>query len=228
MKTPESFDLPSPAALNEITREFELTDSQRRELELVLRHAREDLVGYFQTRIGRGPRKDRMDQLAALDKAMARLVYSLGKDLDLVNENLPFECREAIAWCASSQLIAAVTGDKLSDAGARESARQEVVGLHHGARILAAQLRLIRGPIQAVLAEKSTDPGGPEPNHLRAFLIRALAKAAPLIIGQEATGTADGKFHRLITAVFAALEIDDTGLEKVIERQLYAAGKARK
>ena len=228
MKNPETIDLPSPAALDEITREFKLNDSQRREFELVLRHARQDLEGYFQTRIGRGPRKDRMDQLAALDKAMARLVDYLNKDLDLMNENLPFECREAIAWCASAQLIAAVTGENVSEAGARVSHKEEAVGLHHGARILAEQLQLIREPIRAVLAEKSTDPGGPEPDHLRAFLIRALAKAAPLIIGQRATGTSKGKFPRLIAAVFAALEIDESGLEKAIERQLHAAAKARK
>ena len=226
MKNPEMFDLPSPAALDEITREFGLTDSQRRELELVLRHAREDLEGYFRTRIGRGPRKDRMDQLAAIDKALARLVDRLGEDFDLMNENLPFECREAIAWCASAQLIATVTGENVFEAGARVSHKEKAVGLRHGAEILAAQLRRIREPIQAVLAEKSTDPGGREPDHVRAVLIRALAEAAPLIIGQRATGTSKGKFPRLIAAVFVALEIDDTGLEKVIERQLYEAGKA--
>jgi hypothetical protein len=228
MKNPETFDLPSPAALDEITREFKLNTSQRRELELVLQHAREDLEGYFRTRIGRGPRKDRMDQLAAVDKAIARLVDSLGEDLDLMNDNLPFECREAITWCASAQLIAEVTGQNVSEAGARVRHKEQVMGLHHGARILARQLQLIRKPIRAVLAEKSTDPGGPEPDHLRAFLIRELAKAAPRIIGQSATGTADGKFHRLIAAVFAALKINDAGLEKAIERQLYSADKAGK
>lgn len=60
-----------------------------------------------------------------------------------------------------------------------------------------------------------------EPNHVRVVLIRALAAAAPDIIGRRATGTAKGKFGKLIDAVFRALNIKTDGLEKAIESTLY-------
>ena len=217
----ESFTLPSPGQLVEIRRELKLTAVQAHELALVIHHAHEDLQGYYRTRIGRGPRKARMDRLKAVDQALAKLISLLAKNPDRINEDLPFDAREAIAWCASSQLIAEVTKEKITRAKLRLSHKEKAVGLNHGARLLAAQLTLIRDPIRKVLAEKSTDPGGLEPNYVRIVLIRALAAAAPDIIGRRATGTAKGKFGMLVGAVFRGLNVKTDGIERAIESALY-------
>ena len=227
----KNFTLPSPIQLAEIRRELKLAAAQAHELELVIRHAHQDLEGYYGSRIGRAPRKVRMRRLRSVDQVIAELIALLGKDPAIINEDLPFDAREAIAWCASSQLIAAVTGEMVSDAGARVPDREQSAGLQHGAQILAAQLRLVRAPIVSVLAEESTDVGGPEPDHTRLSLVRNLADAAPGIIGTAATGTAGGKFTKLVDAVCRALNVSTDGLEKVIEHVLYrkpSVPKARK
>ena len=217
----KNFTLPTPKKLADISRELKLNDSQARELELVIRHAHADLEGYFRMRIGRASRQVRMDRLRAIDQAIGKLIFLLARNPERINEDLPFDAREAIAWCASSQLIAEVTKEKITRARSRLSHKEEVVGLNHGARLLAAQLTLIRDPIRKVLEEKSTDPGGLEPNYVRIVLIRALAAAAPDIIGRRATGTARGEFGMLVGAVFRALNVNTEGLEKVIEHVLY-------
>jgi len=221
MQSPDFFGLPSEKTLEQIARELSLSDVQRRELYIALQHARADLEQYHGSRIGRGPRKVRMRRLRSVDQALAKLIAVLDKDPTLINDDLPFETREAIAWCASSQLIAKVTGGMVSDAGVRVPDREKSAGLHHGARLLAAQLRLVRDPIVSVLAEESTDVGGPEPDHTRLSLVRNLADAAPGIIGNAATGTAGGKFTKLVDAVFRALKVNTEGLEKLIEHILY-------
>lgn len=138
-----------------------------------------------------------------------------------INDDLPFEARVAIAQCTSSELITVVTGEDVSDRSARVPYKEQSAGLHHGASILLAQLRLIHEPIRDVLTEKSADPGGLEPNYVRLTLIRALAAAAPTIIGKAATGTARGRFQLFVAAVFRSLEIDTDGIEKAIEHTLY-------
>lgn len=231
MQSPDFVDLPSGETMERIARELKLSDAQRDELGIALRHAHADLVEYYGSRIGRGPRKVRMRRLKSVDQALAKLIALLDKDPALINEDLPFDTREAIAWCASSQLIAEVTGEMVSDAGARVTHIERSAGLNCGARILAAQLRLVRDPIVTVLAEESTDVGGPEPDHTRNSLVRNLADAAPAIIGNAATGTAGGNFTNLVDAVFRALNISTDGLEKVIEHVLYqkpSVPKARK
>lgn len=217
----KTFKLPTSTQIAEIRRELKLSEAQAHELTLAIRHVHADLEGFYRTRIGRGPRKDRMDRLKAVDQAIGKLSSLLEKDLELINEDLPFKAREAIAWCASSQLITELTGKKVSRRGIRIRHEEETVGLDHGARILAAQLRLIRDPMRTVLTEKSTDPGGFEPNHARVMLIRALAAAAPDIVGKRATGTAGGKFEKLVGKVFEELGIETRDLRKTIENALY-------
>ena len=221
MQSPDFFELPSEKTLEQIARELGLSDLQRHELDIALQHARADLELYYRNRIGRGPRKVRMRRLRSVDQALAKLITLLDKDPSLINEDLPFDTREAIAWCASSQLIAKVIGGMVSDTGVRVPDREKSAGLNHGARLLAAQLRLVRDPIVSVLAEASTDVGGPEPHHTRISLVRNLADVAPAIIGSAATGTAGGNFPKLVDAVFRALKVNTEGLEKVIEHVLY-------
>lgn len=217
----ENFALPSPQQLAEICLEFNLTDEQARELEITICHAHLDLEGYYEKRIGRDDRKARMDRLRMFDQLIGKLITLVEKRPDLINEDLPFDAREAIAWCASSQLIAEATGEQVSYEGNRIAHKEKSVGLLHGAEIFAAQMRRIRVSIQIVLAEESTDPGGPEPNQPRRKLIRALADAAPAIIGRPATGTAGGTFEQLVAAVFRAVGLDNDDIGKAIERALY-------
>ena len=224
----ETFTLPTPGQIAEIRNELKLTAVQAHELSLVIRHAHADLEGYYRARIGRAQRKVRMDRLKAVDQALGKLISLLAKNPDLINEDLPFDAREAIAWCASSQLIAEVTKEKITRAKSRLSHKEQAVGLNHGARLLAAQLTLIRDPIRKVLEEKSTDPGGLEPNHVRTVLIRALAASAPDIIGRRATGTAKGKFGMLVGAVFRELNVETDGIERAIESALYRKPSLRK
>lgn len=224
----ETFTLPTPGQIAEIRNELKLSTVQAQELSTVIRHAHADLEVYYRTRIGRANRKVRMDRLKAVDQALGKLISLLAKNPDRINEDLPFDAREAIAWCASSQFITEVTKEKITHAKSRLSHKEQTVGLNHGARLLAAQLTLIRDPIRNVLAEKSTDPGGLEPNYVRIVLIRALAAAAPDIIGRRATGTAKGKFGMLVGAVFHQLNVKTGGIERAIESALYRKPSLRK
>jgi hypothetical protein len=169
-----------------------------------------------------------MGRLQAFDHALGKLIDVLGKKPDAMNDDLPFDAREAIGWCMSSQLIEIVSGEVVVVRRRRILHKAQSAGLRHGARLLAAQLRLIRDPVTKILSEKSTDTGGLEPNHVQVILIRALADASPDIIGRRATGTANGKFEKLVGAVFEALDIEAPDLRKAIERVLYKKTPTRK
>lgn len=115
----ETFTLPTAEHIAEIRRELNLSKVQAHELALVIRHAHADLEGYYRARIGRAPRNARMDRLKAVDQALGKLITLLAKNPDRINEDLPFDARGAIAWCASSQLIMDATGEEVSHAGLR-------------------------------------------------------------------------------------------------------------
>ncbi|MEI7600281.1 MAG: hypothetical protein WCJ41_13295 [Aestuariivirga sp.] len=224
----KNFTLPTTKKLADIGRDLKLNDAQARELELVIRHAHADLEGYFRTRVGRASRKVRMDRLRAVDQAIGKLIILLGRNPERINDDLPFEARDAIVQCASSELITVVTEEVVSNRGARVLHKEQSAGFRHGASILLEQLRLIRHPIRNVLSEKSADPGGPEANHVQVVLIRALANAAPDIIGRRATATVRGKFEKLVGALFDALDIETPDLRKTIERNLHKKPPTRK
>ena len=217
----EPFQIPSDKQLRANTKEFDLNREQVRELELTIRHAHEDLAGFYRTRMDRSERASRIDKLKEMHAAITRLLKVLGPNaavIDDVNESLPFNMRELIGEVISPDLIAEVTGrtrHSLQHGQGRRAA-----GLEHGTRLLAAQLRLIKEPLDAWLAAYTVDPGGRESDNTRNYLIAALSRAAPAVIGREATATANGTFARLVTAVCHACGLDDNGLEKRVERVL--------
>lgn len=220
---PEPFQLPPSDELCAIVKDFGLNREQARELELVIRHAHEDLEGFYRVRMSRPERAMGIAKLKEIHSAITQLLKVLGRNavaIDSTNESLPFAMRKVIGEVISPYLIAEVTGRTLQDLQ-YEHARH-AAGLEHGGRLLAAQLHLIKEPLDAWLADQILDPGGPEPDHTRNHLIAELAKAAPSIIGRKATATAKGLFERLVAAAFHACGLDDTGLDRRIERVLKA------
>jgi hypothetical protein len=212
------FNLPDQAALDQIAQDLKLDALHLNELHITMRHALADLEGFFRTRMDRRERARRAAQLRAVHAGLEALIAALGSDDEAmadVNASLPFNARQAIAAQLDPDLIATVCDGRPDDPFGRQTA-----GLQHGARLLGTQLRVIKAPMDAWLANQTPDPGGPEPDYVRNYVISALAKACGDILDRRATATANGLFARLVTAVFHACNLDDTGLEKRIERQL--------
>lgn len=227
MGAADLFDLPSAGDLAEIASELHLSDVQKHELDLTLRHAHADLEGFFRTRLDRSDRARRAERLKAFHGALASLLDVMGENpvaIEDLNDCLPFEARETIGKGVSKEVAETISGRAVHALRGDDAMRS--VGLLHGAHLLAAQLRLIKAPIDAWLNAYVADPGGVEPDHMRNHVIRALAHAAPAILGRRATATAGGRFARLVAAVFHACELDDTGLEARIGRVLATRRKS--
>ena len=216
----EPFKLPSDRDLAKIGAEFQLNVAQARELELALRHAQEDLKGFFRNRIGRAQSAQIVDRLKSFRDKLGALIKTISSDVQSFNDTLPFDAREAIADGASAELILATTGREVLKDGKRLAYASHAAGLLHGASLLAEQLRRVKAPVDRFFDSYASDTGGRLPDYVRQRLIVALADAAPAILGRRATGATRGPFIRLVTEVINECGLDDTGVEKAVERVL--------
>ena len=215
----KNFTLPSPQQLADIVRDLMLNDAQARELGFVIRHVHADLVGFFRTTMTRADRIRRLKQLKTFRSALTKLVSTMGKTPERIadfNESLPFQLRESIGLMASAELIRTVAGRQVRETGADHVRRS--AGLTHGSAIFHHQLLKVGTEIDLLLDATVKDPGGRNSDPVRNFLALMLARSSKDILGRRASGTAGGRFTKLVAAVFGACGLTDDGVEKIVER----------
>jgi hypothetical protein len=216
-----TFDLPTKERFAELCKDLNLDKEQAHELELAIRHAHEDLDGFFKTRISRAERAYRFEQLKAFDKALTKLIATMGPNTKAVadfNVSLPFSLREQIGLMASPSHITTATGRTARKS--RAARDRKVAGLEHGAKLLHVQLTEIKKGIGNLLESAVIDRGGRSPDLVRQYLVKALAQSASDILGRAATSTSNSRFVQLVLSVFSACAIDEAGAEELIERSL--------
>ncbi|MEI6536955.1 MAG: hypothetical protein WCN98_16545 [Verrucomicrobiaceae bacterium] len=217
----KNFKIPSPKKLKDLGRDLKLSDAQARELDFVIRHAHADLEGIFRMKMTRAERARRLKQLKIFRGALMRLASTMGttpEEIADFNVNLPFELRETIGQMASAGVIRTVVGRRVEEVEAdhiRKSAE-----LTHGAEIFHHQLLEISKGIDTLLDAAVKDPGGRNPDLVRNHLATKLARSSRGILGRRASGTAGGRFSKLVAAVFIACGLADDGVEKIVERTL--------
>ena len=129
----------------------------------------------------------------------------------------------------SSELIFEVTGRNVIGAdGARLAHAVDAAGLDSGAEIWLAQLERVHEPMRGFFEEATPDAGGREPDFARHQLIIRLAEVSPVVLGRKATATAGGPFVRLVASVVNACGLDDTGIERAVERALKTVAKRKR
>jgi hypothetical protein len=219
----KNFTLPSPKKLKDIGRELKLNDAQARELEFVIRHAHADLNGFLRTRMTRADRARRLKQLKTFRGGLMKLASAMGETPEEIadfNETLPFQLREAIGLMASAELIWTVAGRRVRETGSDHVRRS--AGLAHGAAIFHHQLLKARMGADMLLDGSVKDPGGRNPDLVRNCLALMLARSSKGILGRRASGTAGGRFSKLVATVFVACGLADDGVEKIVERTVKA------
>ena len=217
----KNFALPSPKKLKDVARDLKLNDAQARELELVIRHAHADLGGFFRTRMTRADRARRLRQLKTFRSVLKKLASTMGEkpeEIAYFNESLPFQLRESIGLMASAELVRTVASRQVPETGTDHVRRS--AGLTHGAAIFHHQLLEIGTGIDSLLDAAVKDPGGRNPDFVRSHLATMLARSSRIILGRRASGTAGGRFAKLVAAVFVACGLADDGVEKIVERTL--------
>lgn len=218
-----TFDLPTKERFAELCKDLSLDKAQAHELELAICHAHEDLDGFFKTQISRAERAYRFDQLKAFDKALTKLIETLGPNTKAVaefNVNFPFSLREQIGLMASPSHIKTATGRTARKS--RTARDRKVAGLKQGAEILHEQLTQIKKGVGNLLESAVIDRGGRSPDLVRQYLVKALAESAADILRRPATSTSNSLFVQLVTGVFRAFHINEEGVEELIERSLKA------
>jgi hypothetical protein len=219
----KNFTLPSPKKLKDIGRELKLNDAQTRELEFVIRHAHADLDGFLRTRMTRADRARRLKQLKTFRGGLMKLASVIGETPEEIadfNETLPHQLREAIGLMASAELIWTVAGRRVCETGSDHVRRS--AGLTHGAAIFHYQLLKARTGADMLLDGAVKDPGGRSPDLVRNSLALMLARSSKGILGRRASGTAGGRFSKLVATVFVACGLADDGVEKIVERTIKA------
>lgn len=215
----KNFTLPSPQQLADIGRDLKLNDAQARELEFVIRHAHADLDGFFRTRMTRADRARRLKHLKTFRSVLTKLASTMGEtpeDIADFNESLPFQLRESIGLMASADLVMRIAKRQVPETGDDHVRRS--AGLTHGAAIFHHQLLEVRTGINSLLDVAVKDPGGRNPDFVRSHLAMMLARSSRVILGRRASGTAGGRFTKLVAGVFVACGLTDDGVEKIVER----------
>jgi hypothetical protein len=217
----KTFRLPTKEEVASIGEELALTEKQVHELHLTLMHVHADTAWFFEKKLDRQEKIRGVQRLEEFHTALKNLMGAIGTDMDEIdqlNECLPFEAREAIGLSVNQELGGITSGREVESLDSEAAKRS--IGLLHGTRLLMAVLRQIDAPLENWFKEKVNDPGGVEPDYLRSFLVESLAKSAMDIIGARATATVGGMFYKLVTEVFIACDVDDSGFESLIERVL--------
>jgi hypothetical protein len=217
----KNFTLPSPKKLKDVARDLKLNDAQARELEFTIRHTHADLDGFFRTRMTRADRARRLRQLKTFRRVLKKLASTMGEKPEEIadfNESLPFQLRESIGLMASAELVRTVASRQVPETGTDHVRRS--AGLTHGAAIFHHQLLEIGTGIDSLLDAAVKDPGGRNPDFVRSHLALMLARSSRIILGRSASGTAGGRFAKLVAAVFIACGLADDGVEKIVERTL--------
>jgi len=215
----KNFMFPSPKKLKDIVRDLKLNDAQARELQFTIHHAHADLEGFFRTRMTRADRARRLKQLKTFRSVLTKLASTMGEkpeDIADFNESLPFQLRETIGLMASADLISTVARRQVPETGDDHVRRS--AGLTHGAAIFHHQLLEVGTGIDSLLDIAVKDPGGRNPDLVRSHLAMMLARSSRVILGRRASGTAGGRFTKLVAAVFIVCGLADDGVEKIVER----------
>ena len=238
----EGFARPSSEALKGLARELNLDDSQARELGIVLYHVDEDFKAFRGRLEGRQPRKELVRRLGIIAKLVGDLAIQLRNWEKTLADFLPEDAREEIGVLMSfSAMEAALKRElrfselqlhieeladedpefRMAQLEERLLSRRQARGLEHGGELLTHFVERINGPIKAFFELDRLNRGGrPSTHQTRDYLLRRLAEAGRAVIGVRPSATAGGRFARLCVAVFAACGVDDTGIERAIERTL--------
>ena len=105
-------------------------------------------------------------------------------------------------------------------------AERQGLGLNHAGTIFRSMINDLYEPLGQWVSLEKRRPGA-KPKWMRNVLVERLAEASNDVLGEKATGTANGRFVRLCAAVLNATAISSEGVEKAVEAILKAPkGKA--
>jgi hypothetical protein len=243
------FTPPGDEEILAIVQEFQLTREQANELDLVLRHAKEDIEGFLRTQAKRKPRAELVRRLKIVDKSFERLHTDLTRYCKTLGDVLPFDTLQASGELLSYGAIESALNRKIpgrnllreieEQFAGREDLRaaeieelrayeRQALGLNEGPALIAYIVGALHRPIRAWLEIEKGNRGGRPADLPRLVLLIGLAKAAPDILGAKPTATANGRFMRLCAAVCQAYGFDNSGIEEAVERLLRKRNDKRK
>lgn len=206
-------------------REFNFTDEQRRELEKVIYHLREDISHFNQKMREIGLRSENKRRLVELEKALAKTRYFLERYQDGMDNWLPFDMREEIGLLSSFTFAEEQLGEntysaridrEIVDAAYRQSpllikdieekliASRKSIGLLAGHTILLKMIQRFHEPLRKWRLLERTNKGGTPADKTMRAVIYWLAWSAPDILGKKAAKSRTSRFVRLCAALLRA------------------------
>jgi hypothetical protein len=245
-----SFHMPTPEAFADLVRERKLDALQAHELGLVLYHVDEDLKQFHRRREGSQPRRELVRRFRRITRIVYDLQFELNRWRKTINDVLPADLRGEIgllmSYCAMEaalnqeiptrslrseiESLAAEDPDfRMVQIEERLAAHREARGLEHGGEFLMHIIERVSRSAKAFFEIERLNRGGRPPKDLaRSYLLIRLTEAAPSIIGGRATATARGRFVLLCAAAVAACGLDDSGIERAVERAIKVVRSRRR
>jgi hypothetical protein len=210
---------------------------QAHELKLAVQHTVLDIKNYNLRKSKEPERATLVTRLKLMERALSKLQYEIDRSIHLMNDFLPPETLEQIGKSFTFSAIGQALGEDVFPPDLDRSIadmiaagkpvtiavleekgipKRDVLGLKHGHKILKHFIDLINAPLRKWVEEDKLNKGGRPADVTRMYLIRALAKEAPNIIGRPATISTTGKFVDLCSLVIPACGVSPKGIEKAI------------
>ena len=229
---------PSAEEVSEIVRVLGLSRTQAHELQLLIDHLLADIDAFFEELSRLAPRPERARRLHRIEKAFSRLRYEVETSGDLLDEILPFDLSQKLGGKLTFSAIGEAIGQSVSprqfDYAIRKllerephlsmrgidqtfEAERQSLGLNHAGAIFRSMIYDLYEPLGLWASLNKRRPGT-KPRWIRNLLVERLAESSVDILGQPATGTADGRFVQLCTAVLNIMEISSEGVEEAVEK----------
>ena len=229
---PTAIILPSADRLAELAKELELSEDGKHNLEIVLRHIKEDLDQMRFIERTAEERQDLIARLLLIERKLDDLRYECDRHAPVMNDIVPVDARAFIGHSLTFTAISELLGkdvvpdhvknqsgevDILALEKSLEPAR-ETLGVKYGGSLFVGLIRRIHNPLKLWVenhAKLNTNSGYRRVarNHLLYWLIYE----AEDILGPDGVQK-PGKLTRLCKAMVVECGLDEQGLDSAIKR----------
>jgi hypothetical protein len=217
--------MPSDEVWREEFKGFNFSESQEKELKIVIQHIAEDIQSYNALKKQRGPRAELKRRLLRFEKSLATTRLLIEQFEAGMEHWMPADALEQIGLMSNFLVAEEIHGGKvystrvnreiekassncapltIDQIGEKLDVSLRSIGLQSGPKILKHFIQKIHEPLRTWVEMEKLNKGGAPAQLTVHWVVYWLAWSAPEILGSEAAVSKDGPFVRLCSAVLRA------------------------
>ncbi len=231
--------IPNQAAFKALKRELSLAPAGLHALEVLIRNLKEDLDNIAAVQRAPDERRDLINHLKTIAKAVSVLDFQCRQRKAVINEIIPEEARAELGLALTFSTMGQILGkplfpenfnaqmERMLNEGhlisvesieAYYAPRRESLGIHHGGELFSALVGIVHKSLEKWISahnEKNSNSGYRRTPRNR--VLYWLIYEAEEILGVDRIGQ-PGEIFRLCAAVIRCLGLNDNGLRSSVTR----------